>query len=163
MILEGRPGPSRERVNRSIDIAIMGAPTLRARPPPYLKHAQSTRTRSGPANRAHQGGEFGINLDIARTACGRFVREHTPKLRVAGTGHALAEPFRQSLDIVLAEKDLDVFRYQPSRQLVIAILAPVANSLLDSGRQLGVMAALRLRQVPLRALEFPRMLDHFPV
>src|SRR5215469_9259783 len=162
MILEGRSGPSRERVNRGIDVAIMGATTLRTRPRPYLKHAQSARTRSGPANRARHGGESGSNLDIARTACGRFVREHTPKLGVTGTGHTLAEPFRHALMVVLTEIDLDVLRYQPSRQLVIAILTSVANPLLDPGRQLGVVAALRLCQSPFRSFEFPRMFNHLP-
>src|SRR5215469_6591725 len=103
MILEGQSGPSRERVNRGIDVAIMGAPTLRTRPLPYRKHAQSARTRSGPANRACHGGEFGVNLKVARTVCGRFVRQHTSKLRVAETGYAFAEPFRYSPVVVLAK------------------------------------------------------------
>jgi hypothetical protein len=93
----------------------------------------------------------------------RFVREHVPKLCVTGTGHALAEPFRHALMVVLAEEDVDVLRYQPSRQLVIAILASVANPLLDPSRQFAVVAALRLRQAPFRLLEFPRMLDHLPI
>jgi len=75
MTLEGRSGPSLERVKRGIHVAIMGARTLRTRPLPYRQHAQSARTRSGPANRACHGGEFGIHFDVARTACGRFIRQ----------------------------------------------------------------------------------------
>jgi len=163
MTLEGRSGPSLERVKRGIHVAIMEARTLRTRPLPYRKHAQSARTRSRPANRACHGGEFGVNFDVARTACGRFIRQHTPKLRVARTGHALAEPFRQSLKVVTAEVDHDVLCHQPSRQLMVSILASIANPLLDSGRQLDVVAALRLRQTPFRSLEFPRMLDYLPL
>lgn len=91
MILEGRSGPSHERVHRGIDVAMMGASTLRTRPVPDLKHAQPARTCPARTSRARHGGELGINLDIARTAYGRFVRQHTSKLRMAGTGHALAE------------------------------------------------------------------------
>jgi hypothetical protein len=141
----------------------MGARTLRTRPLPYRKHAQSARTRSRPANRACHGGEFAINFHVARTACGRFVRQHTPKLRVAGTGHALAEPFRHSLTVITAEVDHNVCCHQPSRQLVVSILTSMANPLLDSRRQLDVVAALRLRQTPFRVLQFPRMRDHFPL
>jgi hypothetical protein len=35
MTLEGRSGPSLERVKRGINVAIMGAPTLRTRPLSY--------------------------------------------------------------------------------------------------------------------------------
>src|SRR5215468_8579639 len=118
IILEGRSGPSYERVHRGIDVAMMGAPTLRTRPVPDLKHAQSAGTCSVPASRARHSGKLGINLDIARTACRRFVRQHTSKLRMAGTGHALAELSGHTLMVVLTKINLHILRHQPPRQLM---------------------------------------------
>src|SRR5262245_12114051 len=95
-----------------------------------------------------------------RTACRRFVRQHTSKLHMAGTGHALAELFRHSSIVVLTEMNLHILRHQPPRQLMVSILPSIAYSLLEARREFRVVAALRLRQTPLGLLEFPRMLDH---
>jgi len=146
MILEGRSGPSHERVHSGIDVAMMGASTLHTRPVPYLKHAQSAGTCSAPTSRARQSGKLGINLDIARTAYGRFVRQHTPKLGMAGTGHALAKLFRHTLIVVLTEVNRDILRHQPPGELMVSILPSIACSLLDARRKFHVMAALRLRR-----------------
>src|SRR5262249_4344794 len=95
-----------------------------------------------------------------RTACKRFVRQHTPKLRMAGTGHALAKLFRHTLIVVLTEINLHILRHQAPRELMVSILPSIAYSLLEARREFRVMAALRLRQTHLALLEFPRMLDH---
>jgi hypothetical protein len=129
---------------------MMGASTLRACPLPRCKHAQSAWTRSGAANRACHGGKLGINFNVARTACGRFLRWHPPKLRVAGTGHTRAEPSCHTLTVVLAEMNLCILRHQQAGQLVVAILGSITNPLLDAGREFLVVAVLRLRQTPVR-------------
>src|SRR5262245_6038068 len=126
IILEGRSGPSHERVPRGIDDAMMGASRLSTRQVPDVNNRQAARDCAVPASGARHGGTLGIHFDIARTAYGRFVRQHTSKLRMAGTGHALAELSGHTLIVVLTKINLHILRHQPPRQLMVSILPSIA-------------------------------------
>ena len=99
MILEGRSGPSNERVNRGIDVAIMGARTLRTRSLPYLKRAQPARTRSGPQPSTswwriwHQPRSIAYRLWAICT-------QHKPKLGVTEFATLLPHLFGKALSLL---------------------------------------------------------------
>src|SRR6266403_1486200 len=140
---DGAPRRSFESVSSRIDIAFVSRST-RTLPRPYRQACNPCRTRLAPTFVASLGGTFAINLNVFAPAGRGLVRKHSSKLIVPRTGDTLTKSMGYALDGIDTKNNLDIFSNKAPRQLVIPILALVANPFLQSGSKPPSLPALRL-------------------